>query len=612
MYQKILIGIAVGALFGLMLGPQSLVLKKDTLHVTVPEKMTIYRSPDGQGVTLPSGPPVNLEIREKVSAEGQEWYKVSWKISARQLLDSKILEVFSHNEPSVEVTKKKKGASEKLKAGDVVTAFVKVSEAPPKASSLGLAVMKWVSPVGEIFLRMILMLVVPMVFTMLVVGVATMGSVKSLGKLGLVACFYALLTSSVAILIGGGLALLLMPGKHVDPGTAALLASEFKFLTSDAMAVAGTAPDIVEFIVNIVPDNPLHSMASSPPNILQIMFFAILFGVALTMVPKKRSEQVVGLMDKVSRILTMVLHMFMKVAPIGVACLIAQTVGSTGFRILDALGLYMLVVLLGLGLYAVFIVGFVVYRFTTVGVLDFWKAIWPAELIAFGTASSSATLPVSMECAEENLGISNRIASFAIPLGSSINMDGTALFQAVAVVFIAQVFGVELTVPVLVTAFVATLLASIGTASVPSAGLVALALICSTIGIPAAGIAIIIGIDRLLDMFRSPINVATDLAGALVLAKFSAERVRVLKPEEDVENSGRGFEKRLEVKQTPYQSKAEAEEAKEEERATAEEVGGEEEAKEKERRDAKSEEQVEAPDNVKVQEKIDTEEEEKE
>jgi Na+/H+-dicarboxylate symporter len=347
--------------------------------------------------------------------------------------------------------------------------------------------------------------------------------------------------------------LLIEPGKYVDADSAAALAEQFKFLTTDAMALASTAPDIVELIVQIVPDNPIHSMASRPPNILQIMFFAILFGVALTLVPKKRSEQVVGLLDKVSRILTMVLHMVMVLAPIGVACLIAQTVGSTGFAVLDALGLYMVVVLGGLGLYAAVIVGLVISRLTTVRVREFWKAIWPAELIAFGTASSAATLPVSMECAEDNLGVSNRIASFAIPLGSSINMDGTALFQSVAVVFIAQVFDVELSAAAMVTVFVATLLASVGTAAVPSAGLVALALICSTVGIPPAGIALVVGVDRLLDMFRSPINVATDLAGALVLAKFSSERVKVLAPDEDARTSERGFEKRLDVKQVAYE-----------------------------------------------------------
>ncbi len=563
MYQKILIGIAAGILFGIFLGPQSVIFEKNTLQVRNTEEFDVYKTPGGQFVTLESGETVEFRILEKKTIDGELWYRVSWNLSAAELLDPDKSAVLS--------------PSKTLKAGDRVEGYIPAYQAPPRSSSIGIAIMKWVSPLGEIFLRMILMLVVPMVFTMLVVGTASLGNIKSLGKLGLTAFVYAVVTTSVAIIIGGGLALLVAPGKYVDPATAELLASEFKFLTTDTVALAGTAPDIVEFIVNIVPDNPLHSMASNPPNILQIMFFAILFGVALTMIPPKRSEAVVGLMDKLSRILAMVLHMFMHLAPLGVACLIAQTVGSTGLGILDALGLYMLVVLAGLGIYALVVMSVIISRFTSVGVRDFWKAIWPAELIAFGTASSSATLPVTMECAEENLGISNRITSFAIPLGASINMDGTALFQAVAVVFIAQVFGVELTGPMLVTAFVATLLASIGTAAVPSAGLVALALICSAVGIPPAGIAVIIGVDRLLDMFRSPINVAADLAGALFLARFSGESVKVLKHEEDIRDSQRGFEKRLNVKQIPYRGE---EEVQEEEKDKEKEEGNKEAEKE--------------------------------
>jgi Na+/H+-dicarboxylate symporter len=542
MYQKILIGIAVGVVFGVFFGPQSVIFEKNTLYVPDAAKLDLRIRPDGPKITLPAAETVDFQIIGEQKSGAHTWYAVSFELTSRLLVDKEAISI---------------PGAQKLKAGKKIKAYVPKAQSPPPSSKLGLQIMAWVSPIGEIFLRLILMLVVPMVFAFLVVGVASLGNIRSLGKLGLTACIYAAITSVIAILIGGGLALLVRPGDYVDPDSAAVLAEGFKFMTTDAMSIAKTAPDLVEFIVQIVPDNPLHSMTTNPPNILQIMFFAIMFGVALTLIPEKRSAQVVGLIDKVSRVLTMVMHLVLAVSPLGVACLIAQTVGSTGLAVLDALGLYMVVVLGGLALYGLVVIGIIVSRLTSVGVRDFWKAIWPAELIAFGTASSTATLPVSMECAEDTLGVSNRISSFAIPLGSSINMDGTALFQAVAVVFIAQVFDVDLSAAALVTLLVATLLASVGTAAVPSAGLVSLALICSAVGIPPEGIALVVGVDRLLDMFRTPINVATDLAGALVLARLSKEKVSPLSPQEDARTAQRGFEKRLAVKQVAYRGEDE-------------------------------------------------------
>jgi proton glutamate symport protein len=241
----------------------------------------------------------------------------------------------------------------------------------------------------------------------------------------------------------------------------------------------------------------------------------------------------------------MIIHMVMYIAPYGVLALIAEVVGESGLSVLGALFMYSVAVVVGLALQAILVYGGLVKIFTNLRLVDFMRAIRPAQLVAFSTSSSSATLPVSMEVAEQNLRVSNPIASFVLPLGSTVNMDGTALYQGVAAIFIAQVFGIELDLSAQLGIVLTATMASIGAAGVPGAGMVTLAMVLTASGIPPVGVALILGMDRILDMFRTAVNVTGDLAVTVVMAASEGERVAVLTPEEDAKDPDHGFEARL-------------------------------------------------------------------
>ncbi|HUH06053.1 MAG TPA: dicarboxylate/amino acid:cation symporter, partial [Kofleriaceae bacterium] len=240
-----------------------------------------------------------------------------------------------------------------------------------------------------------------------------------------------------------------------------------------------------------------------------------------------------------------VIHIVMALAPFGVAALIAEVVGTSGLSVLKALVVYSLTVLVGLVLLATVVYGGLVTLFARFRWLDFMRAARPAQLIAFSTSSSSATLPITLECAEDNLGISKPVSSFVIPLGSTVNMDGTALYQGVAAIFIAQVFAVDLSLGEQLGIVLAATMASIGAAGVPGAGMITLAMVLTAAGIPTVGVALILGVDRLLDMFRTAVNVTGDLAVASVMAVSEGETLRTLSPDADAADPDRGFEGRL-------------------------------------------------------------------
>ncbi|MCK5797911.1 MAG: dicarboxylate/amino acid:cation symporter, partial [Deltaproteobacteria bacterium] len=494
---------------GLFFGPQSLVLSKDTLHLVDPARVALHLRPDATSprITLPPKVAVDLHIAGRVGAAPAAWYRVTWRVTSRQIAAGGI--------PPED------GRPPRL--GDERHAYLSAAQAPPPSSGFGQHLLHWIAPIGEIFLRLILMLVVPLVFTTLTVGVAALGDARTLRRAGVTAVITFAATTSIAVVIGMLLALAIGPGRGVDPSHATLLAEQFHFLARDALSHVSETPDLVSFLVQIVPDNPLYSMASARPNILQVMFFSILFGVALTLIPETRSRQVVRLLSKTSKVLEMVMHMAMGLAPVGVFALIAQTVGVAGYPIFSALGGYVGVVILGLVLHAGLVTTPAVSALTPVGARAFWHAIWPAELIALGTASSTATLPVTLQVAEENLGVPQRLSSFTVSLGSSVNMPGTALFQAVALVFIAQAFGVDLPFQTLALAAVTIALLAAGTAAVPSAGLVSLAFVLASVGLPPASLGLIVGVDRLLDMLRTPVNVASDLGATLLVARAAGE-----------------------------------------------------------------------------------------
>jgi Na+/H+-dicarboxylate symporter len=382
-------------------------------------------------------------------------------------------------------------------------------------------------------MRLLKMVIVPLVFSSLLVGVASLGDVRKLGRLGSRTILLYTATTAVAVSLGLLCANIINPGSFVDPEAKARLLSEFQGAASAKSDSAASAPSMIENLLQIIPTNPLESLATG--NMLQIIFFAIFLGVALTMLPKDEEGQpkggtIIRFFDDLQEAMIVVINLIMKIAPLGVAALVAAVIGQSGWSVLKALLVYSVTVLIGLGLQTLLVYGGLIRFVAKVPLGRFFSIIRPAQLLAFSTSSSSATLPVSMECAEEDLKMSKEVSSFVLPLGSTVNMDGTALYQGVAAVFIAQVFGMDLSVGDQLSIVLAATMASIGAAGVPGAGIVTLALVLTASGIPQVGLALILGMDRLLDMFRTAVNVTGDLSVAAVMATSEGETLLVDEP----------------------------------------------------------------------------------
>jgi len=415
---------------------------------------------------------------------------------------------------------------------------------PDRISALGDTVITWVSPIGKLFMRLIMMVIVPLVFASLLVGVASLGDVRKLGRLGGKTLGLYLATTAAAVSIGLVCANVINPGRFMDAASKARLQASFESAAGAKLEAAESAPSMVDTVLAIVPENPFQSLSSG--NMLQIIFFALIFGIALTLLPDRQGRPVINFFDRVQQAMVIVIHMVMAVAPYGVAALIAEVVGTSGLGVLTSLLVYSLVVLLGLALHATLVYGMLLKFVARVPILDFLRGARPAQLIAFSTSSSSAALPITMQCAEEGLGVSKPVASFVLPLGSTVNMDGTALYQGVAAVFIAQVFQMDLSLGAQVGIVLTATMASVGAAGVPGAGMVTLALVLTASGIPPVGVALILGMDRLLDMFRTMVNVTGDLTVTSVMAVSEGESLRPLDPNRDKSDPDHGFEHRLE------------------------------------------------------------------
>ena len=422
---------------------------------------------------------------------------------------------------------------------------------PERVSGFGDTVVTWLRPIGTAFMRLIKMVIVPLVFASLVVGVASLGDVRKLGRLGAKTLGLYLMTTAIAVTIGLVTAHVINPGSQIGERDRAALQSQFAGDATSKAESAAKAPSTIDNILSIIPTNPVDSLSSG--NMLQIIFFAMIFGIALTLLDVGEGRIVVTVLDRVQQAMVLIIHMVMAVAPFGVAALVADVVGQSGISVLLSLLVYGVAVLAGLLIQALLVYGGLVVAIVKLPLMDFLRAVRPAQLIAFSTSSSSATLPVTMECAEENLNISNPVSSFVLPLGSTVNMDGTALYQGVAAIFIAQVFQVDLTLGDQITIVLTATMASIGAAGVPGAGMVTLALVLTATGIPPVGIALILGLDRLLDMFRTAVNVTGDLAVTAVMAKTEGEDVRRMTDKEDEANPDRGFEGRLDREPHPVQ-----------------------------------------------------------
>lgn len=361
-----------------------------------------------------------------------------------------------------------------------------------------------IEPIGELFLRLIKFIIVPLIVTTLIVGVASTGDPKSLGRVGGKTIIYYLLTTAIAIVIGLAFAYLISPGKGLSIDVEAAEAVE-----------VNESEGVVQTLLNIVPTNPFESLMEG--NVLQIIFFAIFVGLAITFIGKK-AEPVQRFFESFSEIMFTITGIIMRFAPIGILGLVAPIVGQYGAQVLLPLVKIIIAVAIACIVHALVVYSVSVKTFANINPLTFFKGIGPAAVVAFSTASSAATLPVTLKNTQENLGVSNKISSFVLPLGATVNMDGTAIYQGIAVVFIAQFYGLELSFLQLMTVVLTTVLASIGTAGVPGAGMIMLAMVLSAIGLPLEGIALIAGVDRILDMFRTVVNIVGDASCAVFVA----------------------------------------------------------------------------------------------
>lgn len=378
----------------------------------------------------------------------------------------------------------------------------------------------WVKPFGEIFMRLLKLIAIPLVLISLVKGVGNLSDIATLSRIGLKTIGIYVCTTVLAILVGLMLVGVIGPGRMVSPESAAAMQANYRTTvaeqSSQAEAMAETPP--LQFLVDIFPDNMVGALGNNA-GMLQVIVVAILLGVATLLVGKEKAAPFLNLINSLDHIVLKLIDIIMQYAPIGVLALMAGMVADTAgnMELLGALGLYVLTVVLGLLLMIFLFYPLLLHFFSKTPVRKFLTTMPPVQLLAFTTSSSAATLPLNMETVEQKLGVSQRVTSFVLPMGMTINMDGTSLYQAVAAVFIAQVMGIELTAVQILTIIITTTLSSIGTPGVPGGAIVILIMVLSSVGLPAEGLALILGLDRPLDMLRTVVNVTGDATVASIV-----------------------------------------------------------------------------------------------
>lgn len=378
----------------------------------------------------------------------------------------------------------------------------------------------WVKPFGTIFINLLKLIAIPLIIVSLVSGVSNLRDITKLSRIGGKTLSFYLITTVIAITVGLIAVNSIQPGEYLSEEKQIELGERYAGDASMSVTAAKglTESGPLQVIVDIVPDN-FFGAASDNKNMLQVIFFSILFGVALLMANSEKAMPVKAFFDGANEAILKVVDIIMRYAPFGVAALICSLVVEiNSWDLFVALGIYAITVLLSLGTMVLVIYPLFMKLFSKVKYRDFFRAIAPAQLMAFSTSSSAATLPVTMECVEKNLHIKEEISSFVLPLGATINMDGTSIHQAVSAVFIAQVFGQDLTIADQLMIILTATLSSIGAAAVPSAGLVTLVVVLGAIGVSVEGLALIIAIDRPLDMCRTIVNITGDATVATIVA----------------------------------------------------------------------------------------------
>ena len=391
-----------------------------------------------------------------------------------------------------------------------------------------------VGPVGQVFLRIIFMTVIPLIFTAIVLGVAELGDVRQLGRIGVRTLVYALLLTTISVLIGITLVNLVKPGVGLSDSDRELLTDTLTTKpVKSAVENAALAPSTAQTLLNLIPKNPLADAAGifdenyRGGGIMALMVFSLFVGVALAMARSERTVALERCLQGVYDVVMKIIHLAMKLAPLGVACLVFSVVARLGFHVVFILGKYVLLVLVGLCLHMFGVYSLVLKYVVRVSPWKFFVKIEEVILTAFSTSSSNVTLPTALRVTEERLGVPRRISNFVLTLGSIANQNGTALYEGITVLFLAQFFGIHLTMAQQFTVVLASVIAGLGTAGVPGGSLPVIVLVLQSVGVPGEGIGIILGVDRILDMSRTVLNVTGDITAAMYVAKKEGHSLTV-------------------------------------------------------------------------------------
>jgi dicarboxylate/amino acid:cation (Na+ or H+) symporter, DAACS family len=402
----------------------------------------------------------------------------------------------------------------------------------PGAPQLAFLADHLTNPIGQVFLRLLLLLVIPLVFASLVLGVAGLGDLRRIGRIGVKAFAYTIVISAISVVIGLGLANTIQPGKRISPEVSERLKAQYgedaaKRVESTVSGPQATDTPLLKVVKTLVPTNIFFSVGKETPDMLGLMFFALFFGICLSLVPRETAAPLIGALEGVFAAVERGIQIVMMFAPYAVFCLLFTMTAKFGFGLLASLGWFVATVILGLALHMFGVYSLSVWLLSRINPIEFFRRIKTAMITAFSTSSSNATLPTALRVSEENLGVPRDINSFVLTLGATANQNGTALYEGVTVLFLAQLAGIDLTLSQQLVVVYMAILGGIGTAGVPSGSIPFLIIILSTIGVPPSLIAVIIGVDRILDMCRTTLNVTGDLTIATYVAR--SEGVELLK-----------------------------------------------------------------------------------
>lgn len=361
--------------------------------------------------------------------------------------------------------------------------------------------------IGKIFIRLLQMISVPLVISSLISGVGSIGDMRKFKKMAVFAFVFYFASTVIAIVFG------LVLVNYLKPGVSKDFLTTVGLISTNANIISNF--DFKNFIIEIVPQNPFKAIAEN--NMLQIIFFSIFVGVMLNLMDREKTKNFISLTDTISEIMIKIVMSVMKIAPLAVFCLISSVISDAGGEMINKMFFYMALVIGGLLIYLLVFYSIYLKVFSKTKVFDFFKGIKDVIAVAFGTSSSAAALPVNFECCEENLKVSKTVTSFVLPLGATVNMNGTAMYQAIAAVFIAQIYGIELSIYQQIVIVIMAVSAAVGSSPIPGVGIIMLVMILNSVNIPAEGVGIIIGVDRILDMFRTVVNVTGDSVACVII-----------------------------------------------------------------------------------------------